>query len=72
MKRHFLLGPTFSRISFAQFVIIRRSSINLLFTNLKTVDVRVDRVGSCRACVYKVPFLKGIHFNIVSKISRQT
>jgi len=45
---------------------------NILTTNLKTVDVRMDWVEKIRAWVYQIPFLKSIHFNFISKISRQT
>jgi len=48
----------------------RYSSTNNLFTNLEVVDVNVEWVGYSRACVDEVPFLKSIHFNIESKISR--
>jgi len=41
-----------------------------VFTNLKTVDVNVHLMGSISAWVYQIPLLKGIYFNVESKISR--
>ena len=71
MKLHFKIGTTFSLFVFTQVVIkYRYTSANIVFTNLKTVDVNVDRMGSISAWVYQIPLLKGIHFNVVSKISR--
>jgi len=49
----------------------RSSSTNTLFTNLEAVDVNVHRVGLIRAWVYQIPFLKSIHFNVVSEISKK-
>jgi len=46
------------------------SITNISFTNLKTEHVRMDWVKKIRAWVYQIPFLKSIHFNFISKISR--
>jgi len=73
-KSNFEMGTfQLSAFSFTHLMMnYRSSSTNTLFTNLEVVDVNVQRVGLIRAGVDQIPFLKSIHFNVESNISRLT